>query len=193
MANKIRAKFIFEMLGKPPEHIKESLESHVNSLENENVKIISKKIHEPKLLENEKAEANGLYTTFAEVELEIDNLNLVFAIVVRMLPSHIEIVEPSDLILKNFDLSAILSDLAIKLHKYDEVAKILMMERDGFARQLNAIRSNMIKNMKVQEIRKEENKDIKIEKKVKAKNKKKKEEVGKEDIKAEDKKEDKEN
>jgi hypothetical protein len=161
---KIKARFIFEMLGKPPEFLKENLENHVKSLENENVKILSKKIHEPKLLKNEKSEANSLYTSFAEVELEIDNLNLVFAIVIRMLPSHIEIVEPSELDLKNFDLSAILSDLAIKIHKYDEVAKVLMMERDGFAMQLNKIRNSMVKNMKVEEvgntIKKE---DIKIE------------------------------
>lgn len=153
MANKIRARFIFEMLGKPPEFLKENLENHVKSLENDNVKIISKKIHEPKLLKNEKSEANSLYTTFAEVELEIDNLNLVFAIVIRMLPSHIEIIEPSDLILKNFDLSAILSDLAIKIHKYDEVAKVLMMERDNFARKLNYISNTFSKNIKVEEIK----------------------------------------
>lgn len=167
MGNKIRARFIFEMLGKPPEHIKEELEKHVKSLENEDVKIISKKIHEPKLLENEKACANGLYTSFAEVELEIDNLNLVFAIVIRMLPSHIEIIDPSEINLKNFDLSAICSDLAIKLHKYDEVAKILMMERDNFARQLNAIRENVIKNIKIQEIKSSDKKieEVKLENK----------------------------
>jgi len=152
MAKKIKAKFIFEMLGKPPEYLKESLENHIKSLENDDIKIITYKVHEPKLLLDEKEEVKGLYTTFAEVELEIENINLVFAIVIRMLPSHVEIIDPDDVYLKNFDLSAILNDLAIKLHKYDEVAKILMMERDNFARQLNAIHNNIIKNVKAEEI-----------------------------------------
>lgn len=162
---KIRARFIFEMMGKPPEYLKEELEKHVKSLENEDVKILSKKIHDCKLLENDKTDVKGLYTTFAETELEIDNLNLVFAIVVRMLPSHVEIIEPAECVLKNFDLSAIISDLAIKLHKYDEVTKILMMERDGFARKLNYINSTLMKNLKVQEVSVKETKDVKIDNK----------------------------
>jgi len=48
MAKKIKAKFIFEMLGKPPEYLKESLENHIKSLENDDIKIITYKVHEPK-------------------------------------------------------------------------------------------------------------------------------------------------
>ncbi len=125
---KIKTVFFFEMLGKPPEYIKETLGEYVKNLETEGVKIISKKIHEPKLLE--KDPDKELYSTFAEVAMEMDNLNLLFGISFRMLPSHVEILEPVDCNIKNFDLSAILSDLAIKLHKYDEIAKILTMERD---------------------------------------------------------------
>ena len=152
MANKIRAMFIFEMMGKPPEYLKENLESHIKNLESEDIKIISKKIHEPKLLEKENEEISGLYLSFAEVELEIDNLNLLFGLVFRMLPSHIEILEPSDLNLKNFDLSAIVSELAVKLHKYDEIAKILMIDRDKLAMKLNALNRAINSNVKVQEI-----------------------------------------
>jgi hypothetical protein len=172
MANKIRAMFIFEMMGKPPEYIKETLESHVKNLETEDIKIISKKIHDCKMLENDKIDVKGLYSTFAEVELEVDNINLLFGIVFRMLPSHIEILEPADCYLKNFDLSAIMSELAIKLHKYDEVAKVLMMERDNFARKLNYISDTLSKNVKVEEIKSNE---IKVENKKEEKRSKKNE------------------
>ncbi len=158
--NKIRAMFIFEMLGKPPEYIKESLGSYVNNLEREGVKILSRKIHEPKLLEREK-EGTELFTTFAEVELEIDNITLLFGIAFRLLPSHVEIIEPAELQFKNFDLSAVISELLIKLHKYDEVAKVLTMERDSYAKRLRAIQEKLTKNIKVEEIREKD--EIKTE------------------------------
>jgi hypothetical protein len=176
MGNKIRAKLIFEMLGKPPEFLKESLEEHVKSLETDKIKVISKNIHEPNLLKNDRDESKSLYSSFAEVELEIEDITILFGIIFRTLPSHIEILSPSELIIRNFDLSNIVSELAIKLHKYDEVTKVLMMERDNFARQLNAIRGNIIKNMKVDEIK--ENITDKVEFKpdsnIKKKDKKKK-------------------
>jgi hypothetical protein len=174
MADKnIRTMFIFEMMGKPPEYIKESMENYIKSLETDEVKVLSKKIHDCKPIENDKLDVKGLYTTFAEVELEVSNLNLLFGIVFRLLPSHVEILEPAELYLKNFDLSAIITDLAVKLHKYDEVVKIVAMERDNFARQLNEIHGNIIKNVKVEEVKNEniEKKDVKTDKKKKVKKK----------------------
>ena len=163
---KIRAMFIFEMMGKPPEYIKEELEKHLKNLENDGIKIISKKIHECKPIENQSPEMNGLFTTFAEVELEVTSINLLFGITFRLLPSHVEIIAPAELSLKNFDLGAIITDLTVKLHKYDEIAKILMMDRDNLARQLNDIRGNLIKNVKVEEVK---NDQIIEEKKAKKK------------------------
>ncbi len=174
MAKKIRAIFVFEMMGKPPEYLKETLEKYVKSLEIEGVKLLNHKISDAKEIESKKGEKSFLYSIFAEVELEIDNLNLLFGIVFRMLPSHIEVIEPDDFNLKNFDLSAILSDLSIKLHKYDEVVKVLMMERDNFANQLNQIRTGNMGGVRVQEIKKEESKkkeDKSIDNKAKKKKK----------------------
>ncbi len=162
MARKIRAIFIFEMMGKPPEYLKEILEKYIKSLEIEGVKLLNHKLSEPKEIESKKGEKSFLYSTFAEVELEIDNLNLLFGVVFRMLPSHVEVIEPADFNLKNFDLSAILSDLAIKLHKFDEIVKVLMMERDNFAAQLNQIRGGNKNTFRVEEVKKEERKEDKL-------------------------------
>lgn len=135
---KIKTLFIFEILGRPPEHIKKCLEEFINRVGNQpGIQIISKKIHEPHPLEikDEKGEIKenkDLFTTFAEAELETDNLDLVFAIVLNMLPSNIEIIEPGEIELKNFDLSRILSELAIKLHKYDEIAKAMAIREREF-------------------------------------------------------------
>lgn len=128
MVDNIRVFFIFEILGTPADYIKKALEEFVNKLgQHKGITIINKKIHEPK--ECEKEGGKDLYTTFAEVEVSVENINLLFGIVHNMLPSNIEIFEPKEFYIKNFELTSILSDLVIKLHKYDEVAKVISIER----------------------------------------------------------------
>jgi len=128
--DKIKALFIYEVLGRPPEHIKAALEDFIAKLDSQKgIKVESKKIHEPTPCEDEHAQ--DLFTTFAEVELLIDDLNLLFAIVYNTLPASVEIIGPSEMNLKNFDLSSIITDLTLKLHKYDEVAKTISIEKAG--------------------------------------------------------------
>jgi len=134
MAEKIRALVIYEILGRPADHIKISLEQLLDHIgENKGITITNRKVHEPRVIEEEKKKKMGItqdvYSTFAEVEFTIDGLELLFTLLVNTLPSTIEIIEPSELRVKNFDLGGMLSQLVIKLHRYDEVAKALQMEK----------------------------------------------------------------
>lgn len=132
----IKASFIFEILGKPPEHIKETLEQLMDKLgEQKGVNITNRIIHEPKLIDKEE-ETGNIYTTFAEVEVIVDDFRLLIAIVLNMLPSHVEITEPSELRFKNFDLSSILTELTLKIHKYDEISKAILIERNTILKKL---------------------------------------------------------
>lgn len=129
MSDKIKTLFIYEIVGRPAEHIKISLEQLIDRIgENPGIKIISRKVHEPNIIQEENLEKE-LFSTFAEVEMEIDDLELVFRIVLNTLPSNVEILDPKELRLKNFDLSSVLAELAIKLHKFDEVTKVLALEK----------------------------------------------------------------
>jgi len=129
MTNKIKALFIFEILGKPPEHIKETISQLVDKLgELPGIKIDKKTVHEPKLLEDKNAK--DLFTTFAEVEILGDNINNLIEIMFYAMPSHIEIIEPEELRISNCDISNLLSGLTVKLHRYDEIAKALTIERN---------------------------------------------------------------
>jgi hypothetical protein len=130
LEQKIRAQFIFEMLGKPAEHLNETLKELIDKMdEQKGIQIVSNVIHEPKPFEEEGSQVEGLFTTFADVELELDNTELLIAVTLNMLPAHVEVIEPSELRFSNFDLSKILSELTIKMHKYDEVAKALTIQR----------------------------------------------------------------
>jgi len=148
MGDKIKALFIFEMLGRPPEHIKKTLEEFLDKMgENKGIKITSRKVHEPHVFEkkDEKGELQktDLFTTFAEVEVEADDLNLIFMIVINMLPANVEIIDPASIRINNFDLSQTLSELTIKLHRYDEVAKALTMERNALIGKLKEMQEEI--------------------------------------------------
>ena len=153
---KIKAMFVFEILGRPPEHIKTSLEQFIDKLgEQEGIEVAKKTVHEPHPLKKEEAE--NMFTTFAEVELILDNLNLLFGVVVNMLPANVEIIEPSEFRLKNFNLANILTDVSVKIHKIDEVAKSILLERSQLV--------NKIKEMEEKINNLEKELDLKKEKK----------------------------
>ena len=142
MNKPIKALLIFEMLGKPAEYLKEMLEEHIKSIcENAGLKLINKKIHEPKQIEN----GEGLFSSFAEVEIEFQDIKILMNTVTFTLPSHIEIIEPEEIILNNNEISESLSDLAIKLHKYDEIAKILTLDNTKLANRVQELTRKKIK------------------------------------------------
>jgi hypothetical protein len=142
MTDKIKAILIFEILGAPKEHIVKALDEHVSVLgKDKGIFIIRKKIHEPKEIENEGPK--GLYTTFAEVEIVVDGLDLLFMIVHNMLPSSIDIIEPESMNLKNHQANSILSDLTLKLHRYDEVAKTILLERNSLNNRIKELEEKL--------------------------------------------------
>ena len=142
----IKALYIFEIMGKPAEHIKASLNQMIDKLsEQKGMKIVRREVHEPKLVEKKEGDDEKkqklidqeLFSTFAEVEVETQDINIIMSIVLNMLPAHVEILEPTNLELTNSLLSSLMTELTVKMHKYDEVTKILMLERNELLRKLN--------------------------------------------------------
>ncbi len=142
ITERIKLLLIYEILGRPPEHIKEALEKLIEQIgKNPGIKILEKKVHEPHAVEKDNGEneeakvlpekVENLFSTFAEVEIEVNSLDLVFQLALNTLPSSIQILEPSELRLKNFDLNGVLGGLTAKLHQYDEIAKAMMLERNN--------------------------------------------------------------
>mgnify|MGYP001589599806 CR=1 FL=1 len=143
MAEKIKAVYIYEILGRPPEHIKETLGQFIDKLgEIKGVKLLGKKIHEPHAIEDK--DSKDIYTTFGEAELEIDDINIAFAIVFHMLPANIEVLEPSEIRLRNFEMGSLLTELAVRIHKYDEIAKGLTLENNILKNKLMEIEQRIM-------------------------------------------------
>ena len=154
---KIRSLFIFEMLGKPAEHLKDTLNKLIEQLNtNKDLEVVRKEVHEPKLVEEDETTQNkieklerenfikqGLYSTFAEVEIVTEDLNIVMAIVLNMLPAHVEILEPSEIALTNNNMGALMTELTVKMHKYDEVTKVLMLEKEYLLKQMKEMEDKL--------------------------------------------------
>lgn len=138
--NKINSIFTIEVIGRPKEHLVETLENISKQLsEEKGVVIVSKKIHEPTEFKDKKE----LFTSFTELELEITDLHTLQNLLFKYMPSHIEILEPEKVTVSNSNMNLLFNDLLMKLHRYDEVARILQIEKTLLEQKLNSILSQV--------------------------------------------------
>jgi len=147
---KIEASFIIEMMGKPKDHLEETLKRLVEKISTEKgVEIVDKTLHEARKFEikaseeqkkateelKEKTKGSGIevledvYTTFAEIDAKFDDLNSLLFVSFNYMPSNIQVTRPENFILRNSDIDSILSGIVLRLHRYDEVAKHLSVEK----------------------------------------------------------------
>ena len=149
MSEKIKAVMIFEILGKPAEHLIKTLEGLIDKMgKDKGIIVIEKKIREPISVENSQ-----LFSSFAEVEAEFDSVQKLLVTMFSYMPAHIDILEPSELKIKNFDLCAVCNDLMTKLHAYDSVAKTIISERNNLINQLNQLGARFEAEKKARELK----------------------------------------
>ena len=157
---KIKAIMIIEIIGRPVEYLTEKLNEILSQIGSEKgVIVVSKKINEPILMKDQK----DFYTSFAELEIETEQILHIAALMFKYMPAHIEIIEPENVPLDNSGWNEILNELIRKLHGYDEVARILQMERDILERKLKGLIFEKEKDSK----EKEQNIEVKENKKQK--------------------------
>ena len=122
----IRAVIIIEVLGRPIDYVSEALKKITEAISSDKeVIFLNKKTYKPKTLK----EAKELFTAFTEVEILAKDFLKLFEICFDYMPSSIEIIEPAELRFNLADANSIINDLAGRLHKYDEVAKRLNIEK----------------------------------------------------------------
>jgi hypothetical protein len=172
MAN-LKAKIIIEIMGRPPEHIKEALNTLVIKMGSEKgIKILDKNYHEPEKVEK----TDNLWTSFAEVDLEIETLEHFFNMLIIYMPSHVEIYEPDKFKLDAPALNNLSNFVVSKLHKIDGLAKSAINERDILINKLEYLRKGgKMEDILPKEYLEKKDEEIKVEdknKKGKAKKKK---------------------
>ncbi len=137
--NGIKAILILEVLGRPPEHLTETLEELIGKIDSEEgVEVISKKINEPVLMKDRK----DFYTNFAEIEVEVEEITDLGKLMFKYMPSNIEVLSPELIVLTNNGWTDILSELVRKLHSYEEIARIIQIEKKVLENKLREVLGN---------------------------------------------------
>jgi hypothetical protein len=140
--DKIQAQFVFEILGRPEEYVTDSLNKLIEVLSRENgVHVLEKITHPPKAIK----ESKELFTSFAEVTLELDSLNHYFTILFAYLPSHVEIIHPEKMPLTNFEFNNLSNKIALKIHDYDAITKRLMHDKQLVIEKLYSVAPQLFK------------------------------------------------
>src|SRR3989344_6553758 len=167
----IRADMVFEILGRPAEHLKLALSQLIEKLCSEKgMKILNKTVHEPV----EVKETKNLYTTFAEVSLECDLIENFMNIIFNYMPAHIEIISPTNLSLSNLHMNELSNKMLARLHNYDAITKKFIYERDFLLHKMKDIAPELFKEVGISPMVNQEMPEAKPEaSKEKAKAKKK--------------------
>lgn len=121
----MQARMILEILGRPKEHVADALKGLVEKIGKEKgVKILEKHIHEPLEVKDSK----DLFTSFTELVLECDSISTFFGIVFAYMPANIELIEPTEITLKNEEFTLLASRIVQRLHNYDAIARKFLVE-----------------------------------------------------------------
>ena len=132
----IRAILIVEVIGRPPEHLTETLNNIISKIDEEKGVIVKeKRLHEPILMKKQK----DFYTSFAEVEVEVEEILNLAILMFKYMPANVEILSPELIALTNNGWSDIFSELTRRLHGYDEVARIIQVEKNILEKKLREV------------------------------------------------------
>ena len=162
---------IVEMAGRPAEHLTTELEKHIGALNDiKDVEVYSIKVSKPSKIEmNEENSEDTMWTAFAEADFECENFSRLSEIMFDFMPSSVEVIEPSKVVLDMGDATGLLNNISGRMHRYDELAKIAGGRLQQMTAQLQGMQKVLIE--KDEEIVKLKKKPVK--KKVTKKNTKK--------------------
>ena len=147
----IKAIIILEVIGRPPEYLVETLESLTEKIrEEKGICVVDKKINEPILMklpnsdgnksqEDLEKEQKDFYSSFAEIEVEADEVLQIAMLMFKYMPAHIEIIEPEYVSLTNNGMNEVFNEIVRRLHSYDEIARILEVEKNILEKKLREI------------------------------------------------------
>ncbi len=132
----IKAVLIFEVIGRPPEHLVETLNDIIKKIDGEKgVSVKEKKVNEPVFMKDQKE----FYTSFAEVEVEVEEVLYLAMLMFKYMPAHVEIISPELITLENNGWNEILNELIRRLHGYDEIARVVKIEKDILEKKLKGL------------------------------------------------------
>ncbi len=148
MAEKrIQAIMIVEVAGRPANYVLEGLKTHVSRLDQmPDLEIVSEKFSEPRRIEHQEE----AYVCFAEIEFKVATFQKLLDLVFDFMPSSIEIVNPGRIEMDSQEATMFVNNMAGRLHRYDEIAKIAQFKIKQLTDQLNSLKGNPSKEVLIE-------------------------------------------
>jgi predicted XRE-type DNA-binding protein len=141
MEKTILFKTVIEVIGKPVEHVEKAMQGYLEKIEkDERFEVVHKDVAEVK-----KREDNPYFGTFAELDIRTENPTQITEFCFEYMPSVIEVIEPQILTLSDQALSAFFTDLQVRLHHVDLVAKNSDLEKNTLKNNTELLLQNYLK------------------------------------------------
>lgn len=134
----IRCRTIIEVLGKPKEHVEDSIKQYVDHIKQDSELVVLNEDY------SEVKEQGKLWSKFVELDLVIKGTSKLISFCFEYMPSSLEVIKPERFALTNAELSNFLNDLQARLHNVDMIVKQLKAESDFLKHNMNAVLHNAI-------------------------------------------------
>lgn len=120
--SKIQAKIVIEILGTPKEHIEATMKNVIEKLkQEEGVKLLRETTYAAEKIKE-------MWSTFSDLEIEIEDVPKLIGICFDYMPSSIEILDPLKINIETTAISDLLNDMLARLHKTDMMLKNAIAE-----------------------------------------------------------------
>lgn len=127
---KIVAKVIIEIAGFPEDHVKKTMDMVMEKLKAESkIRVIKEFVAEVEKIKE-------MWSTFADMELEFEDMDSINNFCFDYMPSSIEIMNSEKLHIDANEISNLLNDLLARLHNFTMFLKNLQAENINLKKEL---------------------------------------------------------
>ena len=139
MSNPIVFRSILEIVGKPKEHIEQTMDMYIEKIKKDkNLDLV--KIERPEAESHEK----DIFSVIAELEIKAKTGGDVMLFCYEYMPGSVEVLEPGELVFKAHEFTAFINDVQSKLHKVDMVVKKLSAENQVISKNGAQLMKNIV-------------------------------------------------
>ena len=127
----IHIRVIQEVEGWPKDFAENTLDRFNDALSKAGgVVLLERDVHEAKLVKEK------MWSTFAELELLVNDVDKILLMITTFMPSSVEIIEPQSVRMDANNLAGALNDLIGKLHLQDSRVKKLMAMKNALEKEV---------------------------------------------------------
>ena len=140
----LRIRVIFEVIGRPKEHVEQTLKAYIENIKTkeEDIHVLNEDYEPAEELEGE--EQKGLFGTMVEVEMLVPNIEKLTWLGINFSPASVEILEPSEIKLNQKEIGNWITDMLARLHEIGMFQKSMSSQNEGLVRNFNAMTRNAI-------------------------------------------------